>query len=60
MIVSNLACLVLVMGLWLPDALANSPPNKALLIVFVVVFDFASGSNISLMPVCVGQLCESV
>lgn len=27
--------------------------------VFVVVFGFASGSNISLTPVCVGQLCET-
>lgn len=59
MIVSNLVCLISVVGLWLPDALANSPPNKALLIVFVVVFGFASGSNISLMLVCVGQLCAT-
>ncbi|PLN82089.1 MFS general substrate transporter [Aspergillus taichungensis] len=59
MIVSNLVCLAAVMGLWLPDALADTPPNKALLITFVVVFGFASGSNISLMPVCVGQLCAT-
>lgn len=59
MIVSNLICLVSVMTLWLPDALADTPPNKFLLIWFVVVFGFASGSNISLMPVCVGQLCAT-
>ncbi|KAF3404995.1 Riboflavin transporter MCH5 [Talaromyces pinophilus] len=57
MIVSNLICLVSVTSLWLPDALAESPPSKALLICFVVVFGFASGSNVSLMPVCIGQLC---
>lgn len=58
MIISNLICLVSVMVLWLPDALVNSP-NKSLLILFVVVFGFASGSNISLMPVCIGQLCAT-
>jgi len=59
MIVSNLVCLIAVMGLWMPDALADSSPSDALLIVFVVVFGFACGSNVSLTPVCVGQLCET-
>lgn len=27
--------------------------------IFVLIFGFASGSNISLTPVCVGQLCET-
>lgn len=59
MIVSTLLCLVAVMGLWLPDALADSPPSVALIIVFVVLFGFASGANISLTPVCIGQLCDT-
>jgi MFS family permease len=57
MIASTLLCLVSVVGLWLPDAVAHSPPNMALIVAFVVLFGFASGSNISLTPVCVGQLC---
>jgi MFS family permease len=32
---------------------------KALSIVYAVLFGFASGSNISLTPVCVGQLCST-
>ena len=59
MIVSTLMCLAAVMGLWLPDALVDSPPNVALLIVFVVLFGFASGANITLMPICIGQLCDT-
>jgi MFS family permease len=59
MIVSNLVCLAAVIGLWLPDALAGTAPSKTLMIMFVIVFGFASGSNISLMPVCLGQLCET-
>ncbi|KAI2897888.1 hypothetical protein CBS147343_5201 [Aspergillus niger] len=57
MIVSTLLCLVSVMCLWLPDAMADPPPTLALIIAFVILFGFASGSNISLTPVCVGQLC---
>ncbi|KAJ5551578.1 hypothetical protein N7535_000477 [Penicillium sp. DV-2018c] len=40
--------------LWLP---AGS--SKALVIVYAALFGFASGSNISLTPVCVGQLCKT-
>lgn len=59
-IVSNLICLAAVMGLWLPDALLDSAASsKTLIILFVVVFGFASGSNVSLMPVCLGQLCRT-
>ena len=58
-IVSTLLCLVTVMGLWLPDALADTPPSAALMIVYVVLFGFASGSNISLTPICIGQLCDT-
>lgn len=51
--------------LWLPAAvLTPSSPSdketiKALSIVYALVFGIASGSNISLTPVCVGQLCHT-
>lgn len=45
---------VAVFSLWLPAG--DSP---ALLIGFAVVFGFASGSNLSLSAVCLGQLCEA-
>jgi MFS family permease len=59
MAVSSLLCLVAVMGLWFPDALTDSPPSSALMIVFVMVFGFAAGANTTLIPICVGQLCET-
>jgi MFS family permease len=46
--------LISVFAIWLP--FGNVTPG---LVVFAVVFGFASGSNISLTPVCVGQLCET-
>jgi len=51
MIVLTVIC---VFGIWLPFG-----SNKAGLVIFAVVFGFATGSNISLTPVCVGQLCET-
>ncbi|ERS98389.1 hypothetical protein HMPREF1624_05173 [Sporothrix schenckii ATCC 58251] len=42
-----------VLGLWLPAA--NS---RATLITFAVLFGFASGSNLGLIAVCLGQLCD--
>lgn len=36
-----------------------SPTAVALLILFSVTFGFGSGSGISLIPVCVGQLCRT-
>ena len=53
MILAVLLCLLSVLGVWL-----NIGGNIAGLCVFAVLFGFASGSNISLTPVCVGQLCE--
>lgn len=52
-------CGITSMALWLPASLlpGTSPAVKPLMIVFSVLFGFASGSNISLTPVCVGQLC---
>lgn len=54
MIVTVLLCIVATFGLWLP-----AHGNVALVTVYAVVFGFASGSNISLTPICVGQLCET-
>ena len=46
-------CLVSTLAFWLP---ANG--SIALIVVYALVFGFASGSGISLTPVCVGQLCK--
>lgn len=42
-----------VLGVWLPAA-----DSRATLIAFAVLFGFASGSNLGLIAVCLGQLCE--
>lgn len=60
-------CAATTVTFWLPAALlavessdaTHHTTVKALIIVYAVVFGFASGSNISLTPVCVGQLCET-
>lgn len=52
MIATVILCLVSVLGIWLN--VGGSIPG---LVVFAVLFGFGSGSNISLTPVCVGQLC---
>ncbi|KAE8148342.1 major facilitator superfamily domain-containing protein [Aspergillus avenaceus] len=49
---TNVLCLVAVLGIWLP-----ADGNVVATIVFAVVFGIGSGSNISLVPVCVGELC---
>ncbi|OJJ46998.1 hypothetical protein ASPZODRAFT_65198 [Penicilliopsis zonata CBS 506.65] len=54
LIVTVALCLVCNACLWL---LAGN--NLPLLVVYCVVFGFASGSNISLTPVCIGQLCKT-
>jgi predicted MFS family arabinose efflux permease len=46
--------IISVFAIWLP---AGS--STAGLVIFVLLFGFASGSNISLTPVCIGQLCET-
>ncbi|RHZ47198.1 MCT family MFS transporter [Aspergillus thermomutatus] len=53
LIVTVALCLVCNACLWLPAG-----GNVPLMIVYCVIFGFASGSNISLTPVCVGQLCK--
>jgi MFS family permease len=46
--------IISVFVIWLPFG-----AHTAGLVVFVLLFGFASGSNISLTPVCIGQLCET-
>jgi len=53
MIVTIFLCLVSTLAFWLP-----AHGSVALIIVYALVFGFASGSGISLTPVCVGQLCR--
>lgn len=47
-------CLISTLAVWLPAA--NSIPMT---ITYAALFGFASGSNISLTPVCIGQLCKT-
>lgn len=53
-ILTVLLCLIATFALWLPAA--NS---TARLVAYLVLFGFGSGSNISLAPVCVGQMCKT-
>lgn len=53
MILTLLLCLLSTLALWLPAA--NSIP---LMVLYALIFGFASGSSISLTPVCIGQLCK--
>ena len=59
MIVTCALCLISVLCLWLTCSPASGPGGIAQLCIFAVLFGMASGSNISLTPVCVGQLCET-
>ncbi|KAI1408896.1 MFS general substrate transporter [Hypoxylon sp. FL1857] len=52
--VTNALCVVTILAFWLPAG-----DSRAMLIVFAVTFGFASGSNLGLYPVCIGQLCEA-
>lgn len=47
-------CVVSIFALWLPAG-----DSEVMIIIFAVFFGFVSGSNLSLSPVCVGQLCET-
>ncbi|KAL3450639.1 major facilitator superfamily domain-containing protein [Aspergillus insuetus] len=53
LVVTVALCLVCNACLWLPAG--DSMP---VLIAYCVIFGFASGSNISLTPVCISQLCK--
>ena len=62
MILMVLLCMVTTIGLWLPAALIPSSlaaVQEGLIITFALLFGFASGSNITLGPVCAGQLCRT-
>ena len=54
LILTNILCLISVLAVWMPAS-----GNVAATIIFAIVFGFASGSNISLVPVCVGELCST-
>jgi MFS family permease len=61
MILMLFLCGLTTLALWLPASVlpSSSPAIKPLVIVYAAIFGFASGSNISLTPVCVGQLCRT-
>lgn len=65
MIATLVLCTATTVTLWLPASILEptSPSSvitiKALTITYTLIFGFASGSNISLTPVCVGQLCDT-
>jgi MFS family permease len=53
-IIVILLAIISIFGIWLPAGSTTSG-----IIVFVLLFGFASGSNISLAPVCLGELCRT-
>lgn len=53
-VISVALTIVACFGVWLPAG--HTTPG---LVVFAVVFGFASGSNISLVPVAIGSLCKT-
>lgn len=57
MIITVALCIISVLAVWLTGSPDDGSRGIAQLIIFCVLFGFASGSNISLTPVCVGQLC---
>ena len=60
MIILLVLCGLAAMGLWLPATLIHTPNIiRSMAISFTLLFGFASGANISLTPVCVGQLCKT-
>jgi MFS family permease len=60
MIVLLILCGLAALGLWLPATLIHEPNMvRDMTISFALLFGFASGANISLTPVCVGQLCRT-
>lgn len=46
-------CVVTVLGLWLPCR-----GDFSILVAFCILFGFASGSNLGLIPVCFSQFCH--
>lgn len=54
LVIANILCTISIFGLWFPAG-----NNVASLVAFAIIFGFASGSNLSVTPVCVGELCET-
>ncbi|KAE8447725.1 hypothetical protein EG329_010532 [Mollisiaceae sp. DMI_Dod_QoI] len=54
LILSIAMCVLSCFALWLPAG--NS---TAMIVVFAAIFGFVSGSNLSLSPVCIGQMCKT-
>lgn len=65
MVCTLFLCTLTSLVFWLPASLLPAVDGrahegvKALTVVYALLFGFASGSNISLTPVCVGQLCAT-
>ncbi|GAM91606.1 hypothetical protein ANO11243_096580 [Dothideomycetidae sp. 11243] len=65
MLLALLLCALSALGLWLPATILtthgdhNAATIQGLSIVFASVMGFASGTILSLTPVCVGQLCST-
>jgi MFS family permease len=53
LIITVFGCLLCTACLWIP---ANA--SKPVITLFALLFGFTSGSNVSLAPVCIGQLCK--
>ncbi|KAF3407175.1 Riboflavin transporter MCH5 [Talaromyces pinophilus] len=61
LIITIAMCLVFIACLWMPaqsKQVVSNDSASVLAIAFAVLFGFASGSNVSLAPVCIGQLCR--
>jgi MFS family permease len=52
-IITIFGCLLFTACLWMP-----AKSSKPITTVFALLFGFFSGSNVSLAPVCIGQLCK--
>ncbi|KAH7129260.1 major facilitator superfamily domain-containing protein [Dactylonectria macrodidyma] len=53
-IVTIALCVITILAIWLP-----AHGSRPVVIAFCITFGAASGSNLSLIPVCLGQFCES-
>lgn len=54
MIITVFLCVASTAALWLPAG-----GSIAMMVLYALIFGFASGSNIGLAPVCIGQLCKT-
>ena len=62
MISMLLLCMLCNLCIWLPATLMPSLAKeevKAFVIAYAIIFGLASGSNLSLIAPCIGQLCET-